>query len=190
MKKLKCSSCGGNLKVEENKEYAVCEYCGSRYKLNEDLNINLKMDDSVKNIFGGGFAQADKFTKSVFCVIFVFSIGMFLIVGVSMFSQFRRNFGTSSTSNTESKADADHFNIYFYGDNGTKDAIFVKGTLDHIITSNKTNNRKIVLDFDGNETTDESEIINIKHSLSGDYEVSLNYDDDGYIYKIKVEKIK
>lgn len=192
MKKLKCSSCGGNLKVEDNKEYAVCEYCGSRYKLNEDLNINLKMDDSVRNIFGGGFAQMDGFSKGASKVIIVFAIGMISIIAMTMFFRFGHDFSSNPTSNIESntKADVDHFNFQFYGANGTNTAFLVKKTLDDIIQSNKTNDRKVILDFEGNETTDESEIINIKHSLSGSYEVSLNYDDVGYIYKISVEKIK
>lgn len=191
MKKLKCSSCGGNLKVEDNKEYAVCEYCGSRYKLNEDLNINLKMDDSVRNIFGG-FGQMDEFSKGVSKFIIIFAIGMISIIAMTMFYQFGHSFSTDSTSNTEvkTKADVDHFNITFFGDNGTKNYILMGYILDHIIQSNKTNDRKVILDFEGNETTDESEIIDIKHSLSGTYEVSLNYDDEGYIYKIDVEKIK
>ena len=29
MEKLKCTSCGGHLDVEENKEYAVCKHCGA-----------------------------------------------------------------------------------------------------------------------------------------------------------------
>ena len=27
MKKLKCENCGANLKIEDNNEYAYCEYC-------------------------------------------------------------------------------------------------------------------------------------------------------------------
>lgn len=61
--------------------------------------------------------------------------------------------------------------------------------MDEIIESNKTHDRKVSLVFEGKETTNEKEIIEIKHSLSGDYEVSINYDDDGYVNKIIVEKI-
>ena len=51
MKKLRCTSCGAELKVDDNKEYAVCEHCGSKYKLNEDVNINIKLDDNIKVTF-------------------------------------------------------------------------------------------------------------------------------------------
>ena len=37
MEKLKCSSCGGNLQVEENKEYAVCDHCGAKRRLKYKL---------------------------------------------------------------------------------------------------------------------------------------------------------
>ena len=35
MKKLRCSSCNGELTLDENKEYATCNYCGTKYKLKE-----------------------------------------------------------------------------------------------------------------------------------------------------------
>ena len=37
---------------------------------------------------------------------------------------------------------------------------------------------------------EDKEIIEIKHSLSGDYEVSFNYDKNGFINKIIIEKIQ
>ena len=81
------------------------------------------------------------------------------------------------------------FNIHLENDGGTKNAFFLESTLDDIIQSNKTHDRKVTLVFEGKETTDEKEIIDIKHSLSGTYEVSINYDDKGYVNKIIVEKI-
>ena len=72
----------------------------------------------------------------------------------------------------------------------TKSAFFVESTLDQIIESNKTHDRKVALVFEGKETTDEKEILDIKHSLSGTYEVSINYDDKGYVSKIVLEKLE
>lgn len=183
MEKLKCSSCGGHLDVEENKEYAVCKYCGARYKLNEDLNINFKLDDNMKEIINNGFGTVKHFSKFMIVPIIMF-ITIFIITSFNIF----RTFGGHDSFKEEN--DKSSFNFDFLHDNGTKSAFFLEDTLDDIIQSNKTHDRKIALVFEGKETTYEKEIIEIKHSLSGTYEVSINYDDKGYINKVIVEKIK
>ena len=53
MEKLKCSSCGGEITVDDDKEYGTCPYCGTKYKLNKDVNVNIlstldvNVDDSL-----------------------------------------------------------------------------------------------------------------------------------------------
>lgn len=37
MKKLKCDNCGANLKIDDNNEYAYCEYCNLKYKFDEKV---------------------------------------------------------------------------------------------------------------------------------------------------------
>lgn len=219
MEKLKCSSCGAELEVEDNKEYAKCNHCGARYKLNEDLNVNIKLDDNMKEVLNNGLGtvkHASKFMLIpiilflfIFIVIFVFG---FISTSKSRQAAEERQREMQEQANQrqeeiqeqikqakekaeeenktwEEENNKDHFNFQFYGANGTKSAFFLENTLDEIIQSNKTNDRKVSLVFNGTETTDESEIINIKHSLDGDYEVSINYDDTGYINKIIVDKI-
>ena len=178
MEKLKCTSCGGHLEVEENKEYAVCKYCGARYKLNKDLNINFKLDDNMKDIINSGFRGVTHYSKFMIIPIIMF-ITIFIIISLTIFRTF-------SGSNSYDKSS---FNSLFSHQNGTKSAFFLESTLDDIIQSNKTHDRKIALVYEGKETTDEKEIIEIKHSLSGTYEVSINYDNKGYVNKIIVEKI-
>lgn len=215
MEKLKCSSCGAELEVEDNKEYAKCNYCGARYKLNEDLNVNIKIDDNMKEVLNNGLGtvkHASKFMLIpiilflfIFIVIFVFG---FISTSKSRQAAEERQREMQEQANQrqeeiqeqikqaeeenkkwEEESNKDHFNFQFYGSNGTKSAFFLEHILDEIIQSNKTNDRKISLVFNGTETTEESEIINIKQSLDGDYEVSINYDNDGYVNKIVVEKI-
>ena len=173
MEKLKCSSCGGEITVDDDKEYGTCPYCGTKYKLNQDINFNIKMDDNTKEVLSNGAKHVSKFMFIPFIMFFV----IFAFVIFSFFS-----FG--------SKGDKSSFNFQFTNDNGTKSAFFMGDILDDVIESNKTHDRKVVLVFDGKEITDESEIVSIKHSLSGSYEVSLNYDDKGYINKIIVNKIE
>jgi hypothetical protein len=177
MKKLKCSSCGGNLVVDSSNEYATCEYCDTKYKLNEDLNVNIKMDDSAKEVYGNSKAA------NIISVFVIFIIGAIVCVIVA-------SMGHSGFSSYDNSYDYDRssFNLSFSNVNGTQIYIFVGHTLDDVISSNKTNSRKISVVYDGRETTDEKEIIDIKHSLSGFYEVSIDYDSDGYVNRIGLEK--
>ena len=178
MEKLKCSSCGGHLEIEENKEYATCKYCGARYKLNEDLNINIKLDDNMKEIINSSLGTVQHFSKfAIIPIAIIFVMAAFIIITIA------------TSFNSSNNGDKNMFNIHLEHDGGTKSAFFLSSTLDDIIQSNKTHNRKVALVFEGKETTDEKEIIDIKHSLSGTYEVSINYDDDGYVNKIIVDKI-
>ena len=197
MEKLKCTSCGGELEVEENKEYAKCKYCGARYKLNEDLNVNIKLDDNMKEVLNNGLGTVKHASKFMIIPVIMF-IMIFIIIAFAMFKTTNTMIDTKDETfdkyeeekiQREEESKKYSFNFQFINANGTKATIFVKSTLDDIIQSNKTNDRKVSLVFNGTETTDEKEIIEIKHSLSGDYEVSLNYDDDGYINKIIVDKI-
>ena len=198
MEKLKCSSCGASLQVEENKEYAVCNHCGSKYKLNEDLNVNIKLDDNVKEVLNVGLGTFNRISKFMVIPIIIFVIIFVLIFyfGFINTSKSRKTIENNQKqieeqiNKQQENVKKDVFNFQFANDNGTKSAFFLKGILDKIIQSNKIYDRKVTLVFNGTETTNESEIIDIKHSLDSDYEVSLNYDEDGYINKIIVNKIK
>ena len=218
MEKLKCSSCGGEITIDDDKEYGTCPYCGTKYKLNEDINFNIKMDDNTKEVLTSGAKHFSKFLL-IPVVLFVFVFVSIVIFGFISSSKADKRYqervkqqqeeankfqeqvekiqdkvmdkieeSKEEYKKSENEWDKDTFNMQFFGDNGTRNAIFVKNTLDDIIKSNKTYDKKITLVFDGREVTDESEIISIKQSLSGDYEVSLDYDSDGYINKVTVRK--
>ena len=194
MEKLKCSSCGADLQVEENKEYAICNHCKSRYKLNEDLNIKIKLDDDVKEVLNTSIGRFNHLSKFMFIPIIIFVIIFALIIYFG-FTNANKNRNTMNDNQKQieeqinkqqENVKKDVFNFQFANDNGTKSAFFLESTLDEIIQSNKIYDKKVILVFNGIETTNESKIINIKHSLDGNYEVSFNYDEEGYINKIIV----
>ena len=86
MEKLRCSSCGGVLEVGEDKEYAKCPYCGSKYKLNQDMNINIKLDDNMKEVMTEQLGMVKRSSKFIFLPIIVFILvtATFITVGVRM----------------------------------------------------------------------------------------------------------
>jgi len=89
--------------------------------------------------------------------------------------------------------DKETFNKTFEINVGTKATIFVKSTLDEVNKNNKKNTGHIVsVVYNDKITTNEADIIQIKHSLEewGEYEVSVDYDETGYVNKVTIQDIK
>lgn len=89
--------------------------------------------------------------------------------------------------------DKNSFNSDFTFYVGTKHGSNVSNLIDEIITNNKTNKEHLITVIYNNENlTDSIKIKNIKNELSewNEYEVSEDYDDDGYINKITIESKK
>lgn len=196
MKELKCSSCGATLVIDENKEYATCNFCGSKYKLNEDLNININLDDSIKDVVNETLGTFNHTSRFMFVPIVIFVIIFIAIVLFGILNTRRDIVKDNNQQQIEERINKqkddilkDVFNYQFSNANGTKSAFFLTSIFDDIIQSNKIYDRKVILVFNGKEMTDENEIIDVKHTLDGNYEVSVDYDEDGYIYRIRVDKI-
>lgn len=83
------------------------------------------------------------------------------------------------------------FNNLFEMYSGTEMGGHVIALLDHIITNNKTEERKITVKYNQTETVEESEIKNIKREMGNfnNYEVTFEYDEDGFINKATIERI-
>lgn len=90
----------------------------------------------------------------------------------------------------EDKVNKSQFNIGFTYAEGTKATIFVENILDKVVTSNKQNKDMLItVVYKETSTTDVDEIKNIKKSLEqwAVYEVSVDYDEAGYVNKITIE---
>ncbi len=90
----------------------------------------------------------------------------------------------------EEKVNKNVFNIGFTYAEGTQPTIFVENILDKVVTSNKQNKDMLItVVYKKTTTTDVDEIKAIKKSLKEwwEYEVSVDYDDEGYVNKITIE---
>lgn len=88
--------------------------------------------------------------------------------------------------------DIQEFNRHIESAQGTKSNMALEGYLDKVVTSNKKNtNHLIIVVYNETITTNEDDIVTIKHMLenSKKYEVSLDYDEDGYIHKLTIKDI-
>lgn len=200
MKKLKCTSCGGAMTIDANHEYATCNYCGMKYKLNEDVNININVDDDIKNVFHNGMSHVGKFKYFLFIPIILFVI--IVLINVFAFNKISNNMIDNSNFDESYKEDNEAleklqsqqsiymFNMNFETLSGTQSKFFVEILLGEVITSNQKNkNQLISVIYKENNTTDVNEIINIQKSLDSEkYIVVFDYDDKGYINKVTISE--
>jgi len=92
---------------------------------------------------------------------------------------------------TKKEMDKAKFNNSIEILNGTKMGGTVTTLLDRIITSNKTQERKITVKYNEIETQNEDELKNIKRKIEtfDDYEITFEYDAEGFINKVLIEKL-
>ena len=112
MEKLKCTSCGGHLDVEENKEYALCKHCGARYKLNEDININIKVNDGIENVLP---ERNYKKIKEILIIIGCISLIISVILLITSFLINVPSMGNKGWYEAESKKDILRFLSFIFG---------------------------------------------------------------------------
>ena len=90
----------------------------------------------------------------------------------------------------------DSFNSTFEINQGTKSGMFAKSQVDNVVKNNKKDKEHLIeVIFDGTSYgTDPSNISNVKNNLREfngnkfqEYEISLDYDDNGYVNKVTIE---
>lgn len=203
MKKLKCDSCGANLKVDEKGEYAFCEYCQQKYKLKEDkdVNVNINLDETSKEIIntvGKTFKTSWIIFGAIFLIIFVGAL--FLIISNIMHINKIENSkekesdpiveGKKKQEEIFSKYEITAFNMKFENYSGTEYKMFVYNLLDEVVTNNKTNKRKVEISYKDNKTEDPDSIVSLKQNLTLEkYEVKLDYDQDGFVNLVTIEDL-
>ncbi len=166
--------------IDNNKEFASCPYCKSKVKLNSTHNINIKLDDSLKD-----FVKPPKWIFIPFTIIFIIILTIFFFT----FKNIRDT--QNDTGKTTYSISKSMHNMDFEPYSGTQEKFFIEKLLDNTVTNNKTNHDlTISVKYKEKETSDPDEIIKIKHELENKkYEIKLDYNEDGYVIKINIEDI-
>lgn len=89
-------------------------------------------------------------------------------------------------------AEIKRYNSKFEAYSGTKTGNFVETLLELVVTNNKTKKDHLIsVKYNQNETNVPDEIKGIKLKLEklDEYEVTLDYDDNGYVNKVTIEYI-
>ena len=196
---LKCNNCGAQLKVEEGTSQVKCEFCGSTFSVDDAYNEGYKYtkgvlkarSEQMEEDFNKAQDLMDSFIgkpSRVFSIIFVIIfILIFAFIGYHMYV------GFSDSRNSRDSFEIDSFNTPYETDAGKRSGFFIVGTLDDIVTNNKTNKSHIItVVYNDITTTEEKEIKEIRNKLSDrkDYDVSLDYDSNGYVNKYTIEDIE
>ena len=122
------------------------------------------------------------------------NLGIDINNAINSFDDNFNNMNNEYISEIKNKSEVTKFNSSIELYSGTASKLFVETVLDNIVTSNKKNDKKITVKYNNTQTKDAIQIKNIKkkiHSMSPyvSFDVSCEYDKDGYIYEVIIEKM-
>lgn len=200
---LKCKNCGAQLKVEEGTTQVKCEFCGTTFSVDDAYNEGYKYTKGVLKAHSEqmeeNFNKAQELIKNsnigktskVFAVVFVtIFILIFCFMGYNIYTTFSKTENVTETAHDSFEVDS--FNTQYEIDAGKRSGFFIVSTLDDIVTNNKTNKSHIItVVYKDVTATEEKQIKEIRNMLSErkDYDVSLDYDSNGYVNKYIIEDI-
>lgn len=173
----KCPNCGANVKVDSNLDKATCKYCDA------DIIVERDMDQEIKKTINEQLKTNSKISKIMFPIFLVIFLAITGVVIFFIVKGFSDNGVSKST-----------FNFILEHAVGRRNGETVKQDLNQIITSNKKyKDHQIYVIYNDKNTNKTEGIVEIRDSLKeiGDYQfyeydVMIDYDDNGYINKYTI----
>lgn len=201
---LKCKNCGAKLEVEEGTTQVTCKFCDTTFSIDDAYTQGYKYTkgvlkaqdeqyekdlerakDFMKN---NPISKSSKIMSIIFVIIFFL---VFCFIGYNIYNDFYADHSTDNHS-TDNRFEIKSFNMPYENNSGRRSGLFLIGSLDDIVTNNKTNKEHaIIVVYKDVTTVEETEIKKIRDSLSSrkDYDVSLDYDSKGYVNKFIIADI-
>ncbi|MBP3461325.1 MAG: hypothetical protein J6K21_02835 [Bacilli bacterium] len=197
LKELKCKNCGSTLEVEKNTEIVTCNFCNTTFSVETNENKAYQeekgrlraQDEKRKEMID----ELDKKTKPMRLIGKIWFI-VILIIFVLIFLTILYNIVISHNKSNNMKVNS--FNSVYELYSGKQTSLSVNQVLKEVITNNnKNNNHLITVIYEDNNTTDTKVITDINNSIETYenynfiyYNISYEYDKNGYIYQVKIEK--
>lgn len=190
---LKCKSCGANLTVKKGEETVTCPYCKNTYSIKEERAEHKDKTTTTQT------TQVAVVAPVMIAMFIIIPIVVFMIIiGFAVSYSTKKNTIKNTSSNivstttntTKSDFEIASFNSGFH--NGTWFGRNIWSMLDSAITSNKKNKDNIiVVKYKDKQSTSNDDIIEIKRELEQftEYEVILDYDEDGLVNSITIKDI-
>lgn len=196
LRELKCKNCGATIKVEENKSQAKCEFCHTVFAVEDAYQDGYKFEkgrlkahseqyeknlEHVKGIIGPvGKVFATQYVISAIIGVFIFAIAIIMII-----------FLTTRHTNSVDEFDIRMFNNSYEMYTGTEYGSSVGRLIDEVSTNNKKNKEhKITVKYKEMETQEPEKMKELKKQLDQwvKYEVTFEYDENGFIYLAIIEE--
>lgn len=184
----------GQSKPDTDKLIELCNLLG--------VNVNDLMDDNIEiknNRHIDSIEVKPRKWLLVVLIIVALAISVALINKLIMINNSKKanknnaiNSVENIINNSFNQITSKSFNSSFEMYSGTESSLSVKSLLDRVITNNKkSTDHQIEVSYKEVTTKDSEEIKNLKSNFvtSSDYEVSLDYDDDGFVNKVTIEDI-
>lgn len=187
LKELKCVNCGASLEVEKDAKEVKCKFCNTTFSVETAENkayeeekgrIKAQQEEMNKQL------ENTKGKRIVFYIIFIVVSVLVVFIFATIF--INANKQMSNMKNVQIEARDDKLKSHI----GTTNVIFVKSSLQDIITNNRKTKYPITVVYNSRETNNPNEIKELKDSLNkNEYDIDYEYDDNMYINKMIIEDI-
>jgi len=196
LKELKCKNCGASIKVDENATQTKCEYCHTIFAVEDAYHDGYKFEKGRMKAHSEQFEESLKHVKGIvepvgkifatqYIVSAVIGVIIFVIVAVLI------GYFAFKQINSVDEFDIRRFNNQYEIYNGTETGSSVGRLIDEVITNNKKDKKhQITIKYKETKTQDSEKMKEIKKQLDdwSKYEVSFEYDENGFIYLATIEE--
>lgn len=192
LKELKCKNCGASVKVDENASQAKCEFCHTTFSVEDAYHDGYKFEKGRMRArderFGENLEQVKGMIKpfsKIFAIQYIISAVVFVAVVITIiFFAFKQ---VNSVDEFDIRTFNNSYELYAGNEYGSS----VEWLIDKISTNNKKEKEhKIIIKYKEISTKDPNEMKEIKKQLDQwtEYEVTFEYDNDGFIYMATIEE--
>lgn len=198
IKELKCKNCGAKLEIDDNVKKVTCKYCNTEFSVEDAYNDGYnfekgrmkaqteqleEINNILKNnpIFKNFFPSENVFMLLVIVFLIIFA-SVFIFINTSLTSM-------NNIDSFEVKRFNNNFEIYV----GTNSGLQVSSLIDEIQTNNRKNKDSLIeFEYKNNKTTNPDEIKELKKQIDewNNYEITFEYNEDGFINYVLMEDVK
>lgn len=196
LRELKCKNCGATIKVDETMSKVECKFCNTTFAVDdayqdgykfekgrmkahsEHLEKSLEQAKGIIEPVGKVFVAHSIVSAVIGIIVFIVAVCIIIFIAVKQ-------------SNSVDEFDIRRFNNDYEMYVGSEYGTSVGRLIDTISTNNKKDKERVItVIYNDVNTQDPEKMKEIKKQLDDwtKYEVSFEYDEDGFIYQVKIEE--
>ena len=157
---------------------------------NVNANVNSSMNTNMNTNVNSKFPKVALIPFVIVAIVMIVSIVTSGLIFKDTKNKFDNKSNSAATEKAKKELESKVYDFNWRYSSGKKAGAFVKDDLNDVINSNRTNKERfITVKFNGIETQDSDEILKIIDQIDSfkDYNVLLDYDNDGFITVINIE---